>query len=409
MATAFLLTAQGVGNNKSIEVPRQRFTGLPIRLGRNPLNDLSINHQTISSFHARIEDVGGRLCVVDLGSKNGVHLQMPGGAPPQTVPPNEPTDLAPTNFTFFLGPYIQIRITFDEIRDALDYRGPASFSGSVLGNRDMLLDAPLPGAPPQMGSGGFAAGLPALPGTPPPGRSAPPGGFVPQGPAPSNWPPAADPGGGGGQGRRRSSTAFFQNLGPEMLALQGLRELASSLVPGVTLDTTGEVARFITKVHDSLDVFMRSFIPLRDGYSQFVSSLSLQRGAAPGIQRSAAYNAIEAATTPEVVAKAMLDPRDPSFDAPQAVEGIFADLMLHQLALLEGVMRGVRALLEELSPDNIAQHTSSHLLGRYKALWETYSRRFDDLYEEKQTFSYIFGQEFTAAYRQYRQKRPEDQ
>lgn len=214
-----------------------------------------------------------------------------------------------------------------------------------------------------------------------------------------------------GQGRRRSSasTEFFNNLGPESLALQGLRELASSLASGATLDTTGDVARFITKLHDALDVFCRSFIPLREGHSQFISSFDLQRSAyRRNNQRSAAYAAIEEATTPEAVALALLNPRDRSFDAPQAIEGIFADLMLHQLALLEGVMRGVRALLEELSPENIANQAGSHLpLGRYKAIWETYTRRFEDLYEERQTFAYIFGPEFTAAYRQYRQRRPE--
>jgi len=118
---------------------------------------------------------------------------------------------------------------------------------------------------------------------------------------------------------------------------------------------------------------------------------------------------VEAAHTPEAVAQALLNPKDRSFDAPQAVEGIFADLMLHQLALLEGVMRGVRALLEELSPPNIERNAGQHLpLGRYKALWNTYCQIFENLYEERQTFAYIFGPEFTAAYRQYRAGRADE-
>jgi type VI secretion system protein ImpI len=372
------------------------------------LNDFSINHPTISSFHARIEDVDGRLCIVDLGSKNGVHVQHPNAATPQRLNPQEPVDLAPSGFQFLLGPHIHMHVGFDEIRDELEFRGPGSFAGSVLGNRGMLLETPQGGSghgPPP------AAGVPALPplmggGAAPRPSGSPPG--YPAAPAaPQEW-PSAD---GTGQGRRRSSasTEFFNNLGPEFLALQGLRELASSLAAGATLDTTGDVARFITKLHDALDVFCRSFIPLREGYAQFVSSFDLQRGAyRRNNQRSAAYSAIETATTPEAVALALLNPRDRSFDAPQAIEGIFADLMLHQLALLEGVMRGVRALLEELSPENIEKQTGSHLpLGRYKAIWETYQRRFDDLYEERQTFAYIFGPEFTAAYRQYRQRRPD--
>jgi type VI secretion system protein ImpI len=414
VATAFVLTAFKVGN-QPLDVPRSRFTGLPIRIGRNTLNDFAVNHPTISSFHARIEDVDGRLCAVDLGSKNGVHVQRPGSAVPQRLNPQEPVDLAPSGFQFLLGPHIHIYIAFDEIRDELESRGPGSFAGSVLGNRGMLLETPGSGHRAPSGQPPRAGGaLPSLPplvgsGPPPGGHAQPPAQAYPQAPgAPQeSWPMAEVP----SQGRRRSSasTEFFNNLGPESLALQGLRELASSLASGATLDTTGDVARFITKLHDALDVFCRSFIPLREGYSQFISSFDLQRNAYHrNNQRSAAYAAIEEATTPEAVAMALLNPRDRSFDAPQAVEGIFADLMLHQLALLEGVMRGVRALLEELSPENIANQAGSHLpLGRYKAIWETYTRRFEDLYEERQTFAYIFGPEFTAAYRQYRQKRPE--
>lgn len=405
MATAFVLTAFKVGN-QPLEVPKSRFTGLPIRIGRNTLNDFSINHPTISSFHARIEDIDGRLCIVDLGSKNGVHIQHPNASAPQRLNPQEPVDLAPSGFQFLLGPHIHMHVAFDEIRDELEFRGPGSFAGSVLGNRGMLLETPQGGSG-QLPAGGGVPALPPLMGGAAQRPSGSPPGHPPAHGSHQDW-PSAD---GTGQGRRRSSasTEFFNNLGPEFLALQGLRELASSLAAGATLDTTGDVARFITKIHDALDVFCRSFIPLREGYAQFVSSFDLQRSAyRRNNQRSAAYSAIETATTPEAVALALVNPRDRSFDAPQAIEGIFADLMLHQLALLEGVMRGVRALLEELSPENIEKQTGSHLpLGRYKAIWETYQRRFDDLYEERQTFAYIFGPEFTAAYRQYRQRRPD--
>jgi type VI secretion system protein ImpI len=89
--------------------------------------------------------------------------------------------------------------------------------------------------------------------------------------------------------------------------------------------------------------------------------------------------------------------------------------MIHQVALLDGVMQGVRALLEELSPENIEKTLDEreprgplglHLsMGRYKAIWETYRERFEQLSEEKQAFSHIFGPEFTDAYREYRRRR----
>jgi type VI secretion system protein ImpI len=215
-------------------------------------------------------------------------------------------------------------------------------------------------------------------------------------------PPSVPPGVGAAGGR--AATSFLQGLTAEAMALQGLQELAASLVPGVPLDSTGDIARFITKLHDALDAFCRSFIPLREGHAQFMSSLDLQRSRRRSLQRSHAYLAVEGARNPEALAAALLNPKDKSFDAPQAVEGILADLMLHQLAMLEGVMRGVRALLEELSPENIERQMGGGLtLNRHKALWNKYLEIFENVSEERQAFSLIFGPEFTAAYRQYRQ------
>src|SRR5207253_772669 len=103
----------------------------------------------------------------------------------------------------------------------------------------------------------------------------------------------------------------------------------------------------------------------------FMSSFDLQRAIRRSQQRSPTYAAVDGARTPEALAAALLNPKDRSLDGPQAVEGILADLMLHQLALLEGVMRGVRALLEELSPENVeGQADAGPLsLGRHRALW----------------------------------------
>ena len=41
-------------------------------------------------------------------------------------------------------------------------------------------------------------------------------------------------------------------------------------------------------------------------------------------------------------------------------------------------------------------------LNRHKALWHKYQEIFENVSEERQAFALIFGSEFTAAYRQYR-------
>jgi hypothetical protein len=275
--------------------------------------------------------------------------------------------------------------------------------------------------PPMNGPPAYAPPLQAPPGG---AYGAGPQGYGPQGhspappgygaqPAQPAYPPYVPP--------QPANSAGFAGtghitLGLEALALQGLRELTASLVPGIPLETTGDIARLITKLHDTVEVFCRCFIPLREGYAQFVSQMDLQRAAMQrSVNRSRAYMAIESAKHPGQVATALLHWREPAFDAPKAVEGIFADLMIHQVALLDGVMQGVRALLDELSPENIEKMVDDReprgplglnlQMGRYKAVWETYRDRFAELSEEKQAFSHIFGPEFTEAYREYRRKR----
>lgn len=194
-------------------------------------------------------------------------------------------------------------------------------------------------------------------------------------------------------------------MGTEVLAVMGLRELASSLVPGTPLETTGDFARLITKLHDTVEVFCRCFVPLREGYAQFVSNMDLQQAASQrALNRSNAYRRVEYAKDPAQVASALLDWRDPSFDAPAAIEGIFADLMLHQVALLDGVMRGVRAMLDDLSPDNIEKAVAERggiSLSRYRVLWQAFQERFEQLSNESEVFARIFGGEFAEAYREH--------
>lgn len=442
---------------------QKEFAALPIRIGRNALNDCLVRQNYVSDFHARVEEVNGVICVRDLGSKNGVYLLRTAGAEPTRVQAQVPIDIThsgPGN-TFLLGPVLKARIQIIENAAPESLRA-AKFGGTVLGNQSLLSStpppnpgplppgspyasppfqpgppgvqgrppsqAPYPGTGPQQpwsGPGGLpnlppVGALPPLAGGPAVGGT-PIGGMPPQGwPQASSGPPGMHHGGPPGLHHGAPpappigmSTAHF-NLSPEMLALVGLRELAGSLVPGQPLETTGDIARLITKMHDAIEVFCRCFIPLREGYAQFVSSMDLQRAAMERSRhRSQGYVRVERSQNPSEVAMALLDWRDNSLDAPTAIEGIFADLMVHQVALLDGVMRGVRALLDQLAPENIEREVGQErgalgfAIGRHKALWEAYSQRFEELSEERQAFSHIFGPEFTAAYREKKMRRSE--
>jgi type VI secretion system protein ImpI len=203
------------------------------------------------------------------------------------------------------------------------------------------------------------------------------------------------------------------NLSVEDMATLGLKELAASLVPGVPLQTTGDVARLLTKLHDTVEVFCRCYVPLREGYAQFMSSMDLQRASSQrSLNRSKTALRVEEARDPAALAAALLDWRNKDFDAPQVVEAILADLMMHQLALVDGFMRGVHALLEELSPERIERLFEeqgaggvSAMLGRHRALWQTFAAHHEELQNETRLFEVVFGQDFAQSYREYLSRR----
>jgi hypothetical protein len=431
-----------------------RVAGLPISMGRDASNEVQVASQFVSGFHAKLEEIKGRVFVRDLGSRNGTQVTTSDGTKTR-VAAQALYDLSQCNNEFFLGSSVRVQVV--DPTQALNAWRPAS--APPRRPVDSFLDVPARGGaghglPPLPDGGGgkpwdrpqpeprgqdFGNGpmsLPPLPGErqaaaraperrqptePPPLRSfdAPAGlrGFEPpplhnvEPPPPVRGPARGfEPVGGGygaapaGQGAPGLDTGNFQ-LSMETLALQGLRELVGSLLPGQALQTQGDVARLITRLHDAVDVLSRTLIPLRQGYLKFVGSMGLQKSA-HFAQGSAM---LDMARDPAAVAAALLDFREGAPETGRALETAFGELTAHQVALLDGIMQGVRALLEELSPEAVtaaadAKRSGLRLGGLQKESWDEYCERYARLSDESEAFSTIFGEEFAQAYRRYRRR-----
>lgn len=226
-------------------------------------------------------------------------------------------------------------------------------------------------------------------------------------------PPGTEPAGVVGKPPPQPSGLSATSL--EALALRGLRELAGSLIPGQPLEHAGDVIQLITKLHDAVEMFCRCFIPVREACSRFIPLPDLEQAALERCRyRSSAYLAIERALEPRAVAAALIDWRNEAQDAPAAVENILADLMLHHLALSQGVIEGIHTLLEELSPARLEAETAEQpsvlsKLGlasaRERALWEAYSERHARLAAAGDAFRDVFGAELTRAFQAHWQRR----
>jgi type VI secretion system protein ImpI len=427
-----------INNGQDGTTHERAFGRLPIRIGRNALNDLRLELPFVSQFHCVLSEHGGRVLLHDLGSRNGILLREH-----NQVPPNGYVALEDHGWEFYIPPYgLQVEVEeLDDPKSSSRLPVPSErthiimpssiraaksqeFAGLYQSYRSafaQLLDSVArTQVPPDEKSHFFvdlARTYPAL--MHEPEFQALARGAVAQAkPAPS----------------RETALASA--------SLAGMRDLLARYLPTQTLESPQEVAAFLSTLAATLDVLFRCIIPLRDGQKQFEAHMRLERtapagnaaftgsnpaftGAHPvnpavvGAQVSGANPArgwgppgadatVETARSPQEIAAVLLD-WNRLDRAHESADGIFADVMIHQIALLNGVMAGVNTLLAELAPTAIeasAEKKARGSLGggpfRFRQLWEAYQERYGDLAEEERyAFELIFGARFAAAYRQF--------
>ena len=105
------------------------------------------------------------------------------------------------------------------------------------------------------------------------------------------------------------------------------------------------------------------------------------------------------AGTAENVLKYLLDWQAGGAHRTQELVGVYADLMIHQVALINGVMEGARGLLSRLDPGGLERSVSAAWPTRAAALWKHFVQRHRQLVEDDRHLTEaIFGPEFARAY-----------
>jgi type VI secretion system protein ImpI len=137
---------------------------------------------------------------------------------------------------------------------------------------------------------------------------------------------------------------------------------------------------------------------LRDGYRAFEADV-LARG-----RESSEGDRVIVARDPRELSAALFGPNGRP-DAVRQLHDLFIEVMSHQLAVLNGVMEGVKTLLGNLSPKAIEEDLDrkgkkTGLFGsKYEDLWRLYQERHADYSgEDKQIFLTVFGRQFYDAY-----------
>ncbi|MEX1368189.1 MAG: type VI secretion system-associated FHA domain protein [Nannocystaceae bacterium] len=152
-----------------------------------------------------------------------------------------------------------------------------------------------------------------------------------------------------------------------------------------------EAERFLACVEDVLRASAKAFVELQKGQEQF--------GREMGVRTIKEFTPLHAAGTPENVLKYLLDWQKGGPHRTQELVGVYADLMIHQVALINGVMEGVRSLLARLDPAEIERGVSSAWGSRAASAWKAFVQRYQELTEaDRNITEHVFGPDFARAY-----------
>lgn len=422
------------------------FASSPVRIGRNPLNDLPLPFPFVSGWHAVVRFDDGQAKFFDLGSTNGTLLNG------RKIQAGE---------AVVIGEMLSVTIGKLELRlrrgEAVSQAYPAGYA----------VQAPQPPSPyPGPGPGpGPGPSMPPMMATPSHAPQPPPPVYGHPGPPvmqqgsidrpPSLPMPSAEPGTAHVQmsdvhhaiqrlrplydgyrhawkqvqGELQSSlqsmhpslhefaisvlSREFSGLGSEPefgnLARQlGARVPMASggggegmaavqrLSQGTRPDEEAprneeEAERFLACVEDVLRASAKAFVELQKGQEQF--------GREMGVRTIKEFTPLHAAGTPENVLKYLLDWQKGGPHRTQELVGVYADLMIHQVALINGVMEGVRSLLARLDPAEIERGVSSAWGSRAASAWKAFVHRYQELTEaDRNITEHVFGPDFARAY-----------
>ena len=166
---------------------------------------------------------------------------------------------------------------------------------------------------------------------------------------------------------------------------------AESYLPAsVRIGGFEDARAFLGKVAEALEAFARAFVEIRKGYEEF--------GKQMGIRAFHGEGPVQRARDARQLMAALLDPGQQGRAAE--LQAAFADYMVHQVALLNGVREGAKAMLARVGPEEI-EAQAPKLVWPLKAqtLWKVFEERFHELLDEDGALSEaLFGREFAQAY-----------
>jgi predicted component of type VI protein secretion system len=195
-------------------------------------------------------------------------------------------------------------------------------------------------------------------------------------------PVQAEPASGGGVGSR-----------VDVVAREQLNRFVRSYLSDARgLQSEAEIGRFLEHLADVLETFGRAFIELRQGHDQFGQQMA--------VPVTNDQNPLTRMRSTREILRYLLDYRVPEgASRVQELMGGFVDVMIHQIALLNGMREGVKGLLQRLAPEILSKGIGGFWPFNLSKRWDRYSEQHRAfLEEERELTAVLFGPEFAKAY-----------
>jgi predicted component of type VI protein secretion system len=304
----------------------------PVRIGRNPLNNIVLEGNFVSGWHGIIRFDNTGTFYFDLGSTNGTCLDGK-KLPKNTAIPVE----QPTRFTIWMFELTIIPGQPDSLSASQPQPQPLGTSTSAGRSTEVYA----PGASPQPHNS--------------PSRIVSVGGRSPTPPPPT------------------SATGRPPSTPPAP---------AAAPIP----DRLIRCLRIISAFSDA-------FMGLKKGYEQFGSEV--------GVRPLTGTTPLHRARTSQEIVEYLLNPSIEPDACARDLNAVFADMGIHDVALMEGITQSVRGLLGKLDPNALDMKTTSSIFsgGKARTRWNEYVEQFGNLLaEDTALHAEIFGEEFAAAY-----------
>jgi type VI secretion system protein len=175
------------------------------------------------------------------------------------------------------------------------------------------------------------------------------------------------------------------------------RELLNRFVRSYLSDNKGlqseaEIQRFMEHMAEVLETFGRAFIELRQGHDQFGQQMA--------VPMTNDQNPLTRMRSTREILRYLLDFKvADSANRVQELMGGFVDVMIHQIALLNGMREGVKGLLQRLDPETLGRGIGGFWPFNLTKRWEKYTEQHRAfLEEERELTAVLFGPEFAKAY-----------